>query len=75
MRLGDSVTVVHPVAVEYRECSPQVQSELFVLSPDEIRSSPDLSSGLMAGAERRLAPFVPAILASGYDNSPADGAG
>ena len=38
-------------------------------------TSPDLSSGLMAGAERRLAPFVTAILASGYDGGPADGPG
>ena len=37
--------------------------------------SPDLSSGLMAGAEGRLAPFVVAILASGYDNGPAAGPG
>jgi hypothetical protein len=37
--------------------------------------SPDLSSGLMAGAEGRLAPFVAAILASGYDNGPAAGPG
>src|SRR5271165_3640648 len=29
----------------------------------------------MAGAERRLAPFVAAILASGYDNGPAAGPG
>jgi hypothetical protein len=35
--------------------------------------NPDLSSGLMAGAEGRLAPFVSAILASGYDNGPAAG--
>ena len=34
---------------------------------------PDLSSGLMAGAGRRLAPFVAAILASGYDGGPAGG--
>src|SRR6266487_2617918 len=38
-------------------------------------SSPDLSSGLMAGAEGRLALFVAAILASGYDNGPAAGPG
>ena len=37
--------------------------------------SPDLSSGLMAGARRRLAPFVTAILASGYDGGPAVGPG
>src|SRR5271165_4592528 len=36
-------------------------------------SSPDLSSGLMAGAEGRLAPFAVTILASGYDNGPAAG--
>src|SRR5580698_785371 len=36
-------------------------------------SSPDLSSGLMAGAEGRLAPFAVVILASGYDNGPAGG--
>jgi hypothetical protein len=39
------------------------------------RTSPDLSSGLMAGAEGRLALFVAAILASGYDNGPAAGPG
>ena len=33
--------------------------------------SPDLSSGLMAGAERQRAPFVAVILASGYDSGPA----
>src|SRR5260370_28610473 len=38
-------------------------------------TSPDLSSGLMAGAERQLAPFVAAILASGCDNGPAAGPG
>jgi len=37
--------------------------------------SPDLSSGLMAGAEGRLAPFAATILASGYDNGPAAGPG
>ena len=37
--------------------------------------NPDLSSGLMAGAEGRLALFVAAILASGYDNGPATGPG
>jgi hypothetical protein len=37
--------------------------------------SPDLSSGLMAGAECRLGPFVVAILASGYDNGPGCRAG
>ena len=37
--------------------------------------SPDLSSGLMAGAERQLAPFVDAILASECDNGPAVGPG
>ncbi len=31
--------------------------------PEGTELSPDLSSGLMAGAERRLAPFVAAILA------------
>jgi len=36
-------------------------------------ASPDLSSGLMAGAEGRLAPFAATILASGYDNGPAAG--
>jgi len=38
-------------------------------------ANPDLSSGLMAGAERRSTPFVTAILASGYDNGPAAGPG
>ena len=38
-------------------------------------ASPDLSSGLMAGAERRLAPFATTILAPGYDNGPAAGPG
>src|SRR2546429_129849 len=38
-------------------------------------ANPDLSSGLMAGAEGRLALFVAAILASGYDNGPAAGPG
>ena len=33
--------------------------------------NPDLSSGLMAGAERQRAPFVAVILASGYDSGPA----
>ena len=37
------------------------------------RTSPDLSSGLMAGAERQVASFVAPILASGYDNGPAAG--
>src|SRR6266700_6198189 len=37
------------------------------------RASPDISSGLMAGAERRLARFVAAILAPGYDGGPAGG--
>src|SRR5271166_3724896 len=36
-------------------------------------ANPDLSSGLMAGAEGRLAPFAVTILASGYDNGPAAG--
>src|ERR1700689_4701915 len=36
-------------------------------------ASPDLSSGLMAGAEGRLASFAVTILASGYDNGPAAG--
>ncbi len=35
-------------------------------------TSPDLSSRLMAGAEGRLSPFAGTILASGYDNGPAD---
>ena len=35
--------------------------------------NPDLSSGLMAGAEGRLAPVCGTILASGYDNGPAAG--
>src|ERR1700732_5190906 len=37
--------------------------------------NPDLSSGLIAGAEGRLAPFAVTILASGYDNGPAAGPG
>jgi hypothetical protein len=36
-----------------------------------LSSSPDFSSGLMAGAGRRLAPFV----ASEYDGSPTGGPG
>src|SRR6266568_1893003 len=50
---------------------------LFTLRPVRYSkcSSPDLSSGLMAGAGRRLAPFVTAILASGYDSSPGVGPG
>ena len=40
-----------------------------------MASSPDLSSGLMAGAERQLAPFMGVILAAGYDNGPAAGPG
>ena len=47
--------------------------------PVEVRQvtipNPDLSSGLMAGAEGRLAPFAVTILASGYDNGPAAGPG
>ena len=39
------------------------------------RAYPDLSSGLMAGAERQRAPFVTVILASGYDSGPAVGPG
>src|SRR5450755_1245533 len=39
------------------------------------RAYPDLSSGLMAGAEGRLAPFAGTILASGYDIGPAVGPG
>ncbi len=37
--------------------------------------SPDLSSGLMAGGEGRLAPFAATILAPGYDDGPAGGPG
>ena len=37
--------------------------------------SPDLSSGLMAGAERQRALFVAVILAPGYDGGPAGGPG
>src|SRR6266702_7307649 len=47
----------------------------FRQCPEWAGSSPDLSSGLMAGAGRRLAPFVTAILASGYDSSPGVGPG
>src|SRR6266566_6867785 len=43
--------------------------------PRFVASSPDLSSGLMAGAERQRAPFVVVILASGYDSGPAVGPG
>ena len=47
--------------------------------PVEVRQvtipNPDLSSGLMAGAEGWLAPFAVTILASGYDNGPAAGPG
>ncbi len=58
----------------------QVSGETSSLAPSgalesRTATSPDLSSGLMAGAERRLAPFVAAILASGYDNGPAAGPG
>jgi hypothetical protein len=38
-------------------------------------TNPDLSSGLMAGAGRRLVSFVAAILATGYDGGPAGGPG
>jgi len=38
-------------------------------------ANPDLSSGLMAGAEGRLAPFAATILAPGYDGGPAGGPG
>src|ERR1035441_5171472 len=41
----------------------------------KVSTSPDLSSELMAGAEWQLAPFIAAILASGYDNGPAAGPG
>ena len=42
---------------------------------DLSRASPDLSSVLMADAERQRAPFVAVILASGYDSGPAGGPG
>src|SRR5208283_5397996 len=41
--------------------------------PLEPGANPDLSSGLMAGADDRLGPFTTTILASGYDNGPAVG--
>ncbi len=47
----------------------------LILAALFVSANPDLSSGLMAGAEGRLALFVAAILASGYDNGPAAGPG
>ena len=38
-------------------------------------TNPGFSSGLMAGAEGRLAPFAATILAPGYDGGPAGGPG
>ena len=57
-------------------CNYVPRNEFFresVLSGIFAYPSPDLSSGLMAGAEGRLAPFAVTILASGYDNGPAGG--
>ena len=50
-------------------------------NPNDVRiyelmtTNPDLSSGLMAGAEGRLAGFATTILGSGYDGGPAGGPG
>ena len=53
---------------------PETAKPLCDLAEVLLRGpSPDLSSGLMAGAERQVASFVAPILASGYDNGPAAG--
>ena len=57
-------------------CAPEIDRRLCEWAPAECAAvNPDVSSGLMAGAERQLVPFIAVILASGYDNGPAAGPG